>query len=56
MGLNPSWLVSLQEEIRTQTTHKLKNYPVRTYQESGHLQAEETGLKRRSANTLILNS
>ena len=55
MGLNPLWLVSLYEEIRTQKTHKLKTYHVRTYQESGHLQAKETSLKRSSANTLILN-
>ena len=49
MGPNPTGLVSLKEEIRTQ-----RDNPVRTQGGDGHLHAQERGLrKNQPAETLI---
>ena len=49
MGLNPAWLVSLEElwtHRDTKGTRAQGKGHVRTQQESGHLQAKEGGLRR----------
>ena len=52
----PRWLLSSQEEMRTQTTHRLRGNHVGAQRENSHLQAKEWGLRRnKPADTLILN-